>query len=175
MKKKVMRSLLNQRHWLNDETVLDVGCGRGLVAIEAARRVPFGRVHGVDIWHAADLSGNNPDAIRANAAIAGVSDRLTVDTGDARNLPYTDASFDVVSSMTAIHNIGNVEGRRKAISEVWRVPRPGGQVLIFDIRHAKAYLQQLRELGAVDTALAGPVLLWGPLGWRISATKPSSV
>ena len=86
IKKRVMRSLLDQRHWRGDETVLDVGCGRGLLAIEAARRVVEGRVHGVDIWQTADLSGNNPIAIRANAAIAGVANRLVIDTGDARAL-----------------------------------------------------------------------------------------
>lgn len=173
IKKRVMRSLLNQRSWRGDETILDVGCGRGLVAIEAARRVPYGQVHGVDIWQAEDLSSNTPDAIRANAAVAGVGNRLTIDTADARNLPYPDASFDVVTSMTAIHNIGDPAGRLKAISEVWRVLRPGGQILIFDIRHARAYLQQLRDLGAVNTVLAGPVVLWGLLGWRLSATKPN--
>ena len=173
LKQRVMRSLLDQRHWRGDETVLDVGCGRGLVAVEAARRVPRGKVHGVDIWQGADLSGNSPDSIRANASIAGVSDRLVIDTGDARKLPYPDASFDVVSSMTALHNIGNTKGRREAISEVWRVVRPGGQILIFDIRHAKSYLRHLRDLGAVDTALVGPIILWGPLGWRLSATKPA--
>jgi arsenite methyltransferase len=172
VKKRTMHALLNQRRWRGEDTVLDVGCGRGLVSIEAARRTPKGRVHGVDIWQAADLSGNHPDAVRANAAIAGVADRLTVDTGDARQLPYPDASFDVVASMTAIHNIENKEGRRKAISEAWRVVRPGGQILIFDIRHARSYLQQLRNLGAIDISLTGPIVLWGPIGWRFSATKP---
>lgn len=172
IKKRVMRSLLGQRNWNGTERVLDVGCGRGLVAVEAARRVPAGAVHGVDIWQAEDLSGNGPQAIRANASIAGVLSRLTIDTGDARNLPYADSTFDVVCSMTAIHNIKDVEGRRKAISEIWRVLRPGGQILIFDIRHAKTYLQQLSELGAMDTGIAGPIIMWGPLGWRFRATKP---
>ena len=172
LKKRVMRSLLNERRWRGDETVLDVGCGRGLVAIEVARRVPNGRVHGVDIWQAQDLSGNSPKSIAINAAIAGVRDRLSIDTGDARALPYPNSTFDVVTSMTAIHNIPNAEGRRSAISEIWRVLRPGGQILVFDIRHAKLYLGYLRELGAIQTSLAGPILLWGPLGWRISATKP---
>ena len=174
LKKRVMRSLLNQRRWAGNETVLDVGCGRGLVAIEAARRVPEGTVHGVDLWQASDLSGNSAEAIRANAGVAGVSDRLVVDTGDARALPYPDASFDVVCSMTAIHNIGDAEGRRKAIAEAWRVLRPGGQVLVFDIRHAKTYLRQLQEAGAVETRVAGPIVLWGPVGWRFCATKPAA-
>ena len=172
IKKKVMRSLLDERLWNGNERVLDVGCGRGLVAVEAARRVPHGEVYGVDIWQREDLSGNSPEAIRKNASIAGVISRLIIDTGDARNLPYCDSTFDVVCSMTAIHNISNSDNRRKAISEVWRVVRPGGQILIFDIRHAKSYLNQLRQLGAVEIEIKGPIVLWGPLGWRFSATKP---
>ena len=171
LKKRVMRSLLNQRRWTGSETVLDVGCGRGLVAVAVAKRVPHGQVYGIDLWQTEDLSGNSPSAIRANAALASVADRLAIDTGDARDLPYPNATFDVVTSMTAIHNIPDVAGRRKAISEAWRVLRPGGQLLLFDIRHARLYLQQLRELGAVETTCIGPILLWGPLGWRVSAIK----
>ena len=171
LKQRVCRALLDSRAWRGDETVLDIGCGRGLVAIAAARRVPRGRVTGVDIWQEVDLGGNSPEAIRANAEAAGVADRLQVDTGDARALPYPDASFDVVASMTAIHNIPSAEGRRAAIAEAWRVTRPGGQILIFDIRHARTYAAQLRALGA-DVKLTGPILLWGPIGWRFSAAKP---
>ena len=171
LKKRVMRSLLNQRNWRGDENVLDVGCGRGLVTIEAARRVPRGRVYGIDIWQPNDLSGNSPAAVHGNAVVAGVDSRLTIETGDARDLPYPEETFDVVTSMTALHNIPTADGRRKAISELWRVLRPGGQILIFDIRHARTYLKHLRDLGAISTTVAGPILLWGPLGWRLSATK----
>lgn len=173
IKKIVMRSLLDLRRWRGDERVLDVGCGRGLVAIEAARRVPRGMVSAIDLWQAVDLSGNGPDAIRANAIVAGVEKRLAIDTGDARALPYDNASFDVVASMTAIHNIPGARGRRAAVSEAWRVVRPGGQILIFDIRHARSYLKQLRGLGAIDARLKGPILLWGPLGWSFSVSKPA--
>ena len=74
--------------------------------------------------------------------------------------------------MTAIHNIPDVDGRAAAIAEIWRVTRPGGQVLIFDIRHARRYLRQLRALGAGDVRMHGPILLWGPIGWRFSVRKP---
>lgn len=171
LKQKVARALLDSRAWRGDEAVLDVGCGRGLVAVAAARRVPSGKVTGVDIWQEVDLGGNSPEAIRANAEAAGVADRLQVDTGDARSLPYPDASFDVVASMTAIHNIPDAEGRRAAIAEAWRVTKAGGQLLIFDIRHAPGYAAQLRALGA-EVKLSGPILLWGPIGWRFSAVKP---
>jgi SAM-dependent methyltransferase len=171
LKQRVCRALLDSRAWCGDETVLDVGCGRGLVAIAAALRVPHGRVTGVDIWQEVDLGGNSPEAIRANAEAAGVAGRLQVDTGDARALPYPDASFDVVASMTAIHNIPDGEGRCAAIAEAWRVTKPGGQILIFDIRHARTYAKQLRALGC-EVELKGPILLWGPVGWRFSAVKP---
>ncbi|HEY1605837.1 MAG TPA: class I SAM-dependent methyltransferase [Allosphingosinicella sp.] len=171
LKKRVMRALLDSRAWRGEESVLDIGCGRGLIAVAAARRVPDGRVTGIDLWQARDLAGNNPDAIRANGEIAGVSGRLQVDTGDARSLPYPEASFDVVASMTAIHNISNATGRAAAIAEAWRVTKPGGQILIFDIRHARNYAAQLRGLGA-KVRLTGPILLWGPVGWRLSAIKP---
>ena len=174
LKKRVMRALVGQRNWRGNEYVLDVGCGRGLVAIEAARRVPKGIVHGIDIWQSKDLSGDSPRAILENATAAGVTDRLTIDTGDARKLPYADESFDVVLSMTAIHNIPDAAGRRDAIAEAWRVLRPGGQILVFDIRHARTYLRQLKDQGADEAILIGPIVLWGPVGWRFTATKPDN-
>jgi arsenite methyltransferase len=171
LKARVAGQLLDMHQWRGDEAVLDIGCGRGLVAIAAARRVPAGRVTGVDIWQERDLGGNTPEAIRANGEAAGVSARLQVDTGDARTLPYADASFDVVTSMTALHNIPDSVGRIAAIAEAWRVTKPGGDILIFDIRHARTYAAQLRALGAGVT-LKGPILLWGPVGWRFRAHKP---
>jgi arsenite methyltransferase len=171
LKQIVMRRLLNTRQWRGDEAVLDVGCGRGLAAIAAARLVPRGFVTAIDLWQSVDLSGNTPEALLANARAAGVERRLKIDTGDARALPYQDASFDVVTSMTAIHNIKDEKGRRTAVDEIWRVVRPGGQILIFDILHARSYLLQLRDRGAIETKLSWPILLWGPPGWRIAAQK----
>jgi arsenite methyltransferase len=174
IKRFVMRRLLQERQWRGDEKVLDVGCGRGLVCIEAARRVVRGQVHGIDLWQAQDLSDNGPDQTLANARIAGVADRVTIDTGDARALPYPDATFDVVTSMTVIHNIPNAQGRKDAIAQMWRVVKPGGQILVFDIRHARTYFAQLRALGAVDARIKGPIVLWGPIGWRFSVRKPAA-
>jgi arsenite methyltransferase len=174
LKRTVMQSLLDERRWRGDESVLDVGCGRGLSTIEAARRAPKGSVHAIDLWQTADLSGNSPDALLLNAQAANVKDRLTIDTGDARKMPYFDASFDVVLSMTAIHNISEASGRRTAVAEIWRVVKPGGQIMIFDILYARSYFRQLCELGAIDTKLSGPIPLWGVIGWRFTAHKPAT-
>lgn len=171
LKARVMRRLLAMRAWRGDEAVLDVGCGRGLVAIGAARRLDRGgSVRGVDIWQARDLSENSPARATANARAAGVAQRVTFDTGDARKLPYADASFDVVASMTAIHNISGAAGRDTAIAEMVRVVRPGGQILLFDIRYARRYARLLRDSGA-SVRTSGPILLWGIFGLRIAATR----
>lgn len=172
LKRIVLKQLLNAWRWRGDEAVLDIGCGRGLVAVGAARRVPAGKVQAIDLWQDVDLSGNTPEALMANARAASVADRVHVDTGDARDLPYPDASFDVIGSMTAIHNIPDETGRTRAVAEMWRVLKPGGQILLFDIRHARAYLKQLRGLGATEVRLSWPILLWGVLGWRFAVTKP---
>ena len=114
-----------------DEQLLDLGCGGGAVLIEAARRLPAGRAVGVDLW-SRDQSGNSPRATLANAAAAGVADRVEVHTADMTVLPFADGSFDVVTSALAIHNIRSPEGRYRAVDEALRVLRPGGQLLVAD-------------------------------------------
>ena len=169
-----LRKLLDTRDWRGDEAVLDVGCGRGLLAVAAAKRLgKGGQVTGIDLWQAQDLTGNNPEAALANARAAGVAKRVRIDTGDARALPYGDASFDVVGSMTAIHNIPKPAERDQAIAEMLRVVKPGGQILIYDIRHAPDYAKRLRALGAADVTVSRPILLWGVIGHRLSATRPA--
>ncbi|HEX5118401.1 MAG TPA: class I SAM-dependent methyltransferase [Pseudonocardiaceae bacterium] len=135
-----------------DEQLLDLGCGRGVVLIEAARRLPSGHAVGVDLW-TADQSGNRPEATLANAAAAGVADRVEVRTADMTELPFADGSFDVVTAAMAIHNIGSAEGRYRAVDEAMRVLRPSGQLIIADIspmaRRYAAHLGHgtLRPLG----------------------------
>lgn len=115
-----------------DEQLLDLGCGRGAVLIEGAKRLPAGLAHGADLWSGKDQSGNNPEATLANAAAAGVADRVEVHTADMTALPFADGSFDVVTSALAIHNIPSRSGRYRAVDEAMRVLRPGGQLLIAD-------------------------------------------
>ena len=95
--------LLDRIPWRGDEAVLDVGCGRGLLLIGAARRAGSGRATGLDLWQAEDLTGNSPQATLENARREGVDSRVTVATGDMRKMPFPDASFDVVLSNVAIH------------------------------------------------------------------------
>lgn len=126
-----------------DERLLDLGCGRGAVLIEAARRLPGGRAVGVDLWRSQDQSGNDPALTMANARAVGVGDRVELHTGDMTALPFPGCSFDVVTSALAIHNIATVEGRQQALDEALRVLRPGGRLLIADFRHNAEYRRYL--------------------------------
>lgn len=152
--------LLDRLPWRGDECVLDLGCGRGLLAVGAARRVPRGRVIGVDIWQAEDLSGNRPEAVAANARREGVDAHVEVRTADMRQLPLDDASIDAVVSMTAIHNIYQPAGRERALDEAVRVLKPGGCILIDDIRHLAQYAARLRGAGCEVRVTRGPGQWW---------------
>ena len=142
-----------------DERVLDLGCGRGAVLTALARRLTTGTITGIDIWSTTDQSGNAREVVLRNAALEGVKDRVRIDTGDMRALPYPDASFDVVVSSLAIHNIRGKADRQRAIAEAYRVLTPGGRLAIADIRATALYESALRALGA--TAINRR-----RLGWR---------
>jgi ubiquinone/menaquinone biosynthesis C-methylase UbiE len=146
-----------------DETVLDMGCGRGAVLTAAAKRLKTGRVTGVDIWSTRDQSGNAGTVTRRNAAIEGVADRVQIATGDMRALPYPDATFDRIVSSLAIHNIRSNADRQRAIEEAYRVLKPGGELAIADIRATALYEKTLRSLGAsgVDRRRLGWRFWWG--------------
>jgi arsenite methyltransferase len=127
--------------------VLDIGCGRGLLLIGAAKRFPGARAVGIDRWRSLDQSFNSSAATLENARLEGVSDRVTLVDGDARALPFSDASFDLVVSSFAIHNIPDAPGREKAILEAMRVLRPGGRLEIVDIFAYRQYERILRAAG----------------------------
>jgi arsenite methyltransferase len=139
--------MLDAIPWRGDERVLDAGCGHGLMLIGAAKRLTGGHATGIDLWSTTDQAGNSREATMQNVTIEGVSDRVEIQDGDVRKLPFEDASFDVVLSSFVIHNIGEREGREQAIAEIARVTKPGGYVAIADIMQGFAYRRQLLALG----------------------------
>jgi len=165
-------TLLDAVAWRGDEQVLDVGCGRGLLLVGAARRLklPGGKATGIDIWQAEDLAGNRPEATLENARREGVLDRVEVKTADMRKLPFADGAVDVVVSKAAIHNLYESADRAAAIREIARVLKPGGHALIDDIRHGSEYEQifaknrcSTRRLTSRGSALFWAVLTFGSL------------
>ncbi|BBY22820.1 hypothetical protein MSTO_30250 [Mycobacterium stomatepiae] len=69
--------ILDELRLRGDETVLDLGCGRGAVLLAAAKRVPQGRAIGVDLWRA-DQTENSQQATLSNADLESVADRVEV-------------------------------------------------------------------------------------------------
>lgn len=136
--------------WRGDETVLDVGCGLGVMLIGAAKRVTTGSATGIDIWQTEDLSGNRPDGTLENARREGVADRVTVVTADMREIPFPDGHFDVVVSNAAIHNLYKADQRDAAVSEIARVLKPGGACILSDVRHEAQYARVLRAHGVTE-------------------------
>ena len=68
-----------------------------------------------------------------NAQIAGVADRASARVGDMRELPFGNGEFDAVVSSYAIDHLRRAE-RSKAIAEVARVLKPGGEFLLMIIQ-----------------------------------------
>ena len=154
-----------------DERVLDVGCGRGLLAIGAAKRLKNGKVVGIDVWNPLDLSGNTPDAAKANVKLEGVADKVRIENGDAQKLVYPDNHYDVVVSNLVLHNIPEQDGRAQAVREMFRVLKPGGKLAIFDIFRTGEYADVLRSSGAKDVELSKTSFLWCVPGRSLTARK----
>lgn len=149
-RQRLLDGAAHMLNWTGREKVLDVGCGRGLMLVGAALRLTQGVAIGIDLWRAEDQANNTPEAALGNARLAGVADRISVDTGDARDLPYPDASFDLVVSHWVVHNIADRKDRLQVLDEMLRVLRPGGVIALSDIEHVRDYRDHLLGAGAVD-------------------------
>lgn len=142
--------MLRRMDWCGGETVLDVGCGHGLLLIGAAKRLPHGIACGVDIWSQKDLSGNRAEATFLNSDWEGVSERVKVIEADARRLPFDGETFDAILSLNVIHNIPLVSERERALLEMARVLKPGGKIVLTDFRNTAEYARLLRDKGKLD-------------------------
>lgn len=171
-KLRLRDAILDSIAWRGDESVLDVGCGRGTFLIGAAKRLKKGVATGVDIWNPQQLSGNNREAALATATAEGVEKRVKVETADARKLPFADSSFDIVLSSLAINGVGLSGDRRQALTEINRVLKPGGRVAILDIMYTRKYADVLRELGYQEILFSPLTLLWCVPTRSVTARKP---
>jgi arsenite methyltransferase len=118
------------------ETVVDIGCGAGFDALQAAMQVgPGGRVIAVDMTPAM------LDKTWAGAAALGLRN-LEIRRGFLEELPVDDACVDVVISNGVINLTPDKVG---AMREVYRVLRPGGRFQIGDIVVHKEVPQDAKD------------------------------
>jgi ubiquinone/menaquinone biosynthesis C-methylase UbiE len=106
-------------------TALDVGCGTGADVRSLAERVgPSGRVVGID---------NSQVLVdEARAQSDGLALPIEYQVGDAHQLPFPDATFDVVRCERVMMHLADP---RRALGELVRVTRPGGRILVADPDH----------------------------------------
>ncbi|HXJ44911.1 MAG TPA: methyltransferase domain-containing protein [Bryobacteraceae bacterium] len=128
------------------DSVLDIGCGTGTLAIAARQRVgPSGRVYGVDA---------SPEMLaRAGKKASKAGAEVVFKNAVVEALPFPDSQFDAVLSTVMLHHLGR-KARQQCAHEVRRVLKPGGRVLAVDFaRPAKGkrgLLDHFHHHGYVD-------------------------
>lgn len=138
------------------ERVIDIGSGPGFLATEIAQAVgPSGVVLGIDI------SESMLAYSRAHANRLGLAGRAIFGEGNAEALPVADESFDVAVSTQVYEYVEDVD---LALSELYRVLRPGGRTLILDtdwdslVLHSSDPIRTADILKAWDEHLVDPHL-----------------
>lgn len=170
-KLKQRDKILDLIQWQGNELVLDIGCGRGLLLIGAAKRLTTGKAIGIDIWNCDDLNGNSEQNVIDNAKIENVLDRIQIKTAKAQELPFGDNCFDLILSSLVLHNIYDKNERKKAFYEIFKVLKPGGKVIIQDIQHTKEYESYLKEIGFINVKLSDVQYLIFPPVYYVTAEK----
>lgn len=111
-----------------ESSVLDVGCAKGFMLHDMRELIPGITVAGLDI---------------SEYAIANAKEEIKpfLTVGNALELPYEDNSFDVVFSITTVHNLER-DGVAKALQEIERVSRKGSFIVV-DAYHNEEERQRL--------------------------------
>ena len=123
-------ALLDQLDLGRARAALDVGCGPGIDLAEMARLMPDGaHVSGVDI--------SETMIAEARQRTASLGPRVSLRTGDAADLPYSDRAFDVCRAATVLQHVSDPA---RVIQEMARVTRPGGRVGVLEFDQETAFV-----------------------------------
>lgn len=107
------------------DSVLDVGCGTGSLAIAAkAKAGPDGEVHGID------AAPEMIEVARQKAGKKGLDVGFQV--GLIEEMPFPDGQFDIVLNSFVLHHLPH-DLKRKGFAEIRRVLKPGGRFLAADL------------------------------------------
>jgi tRNA G46 methylase TrmB len=148
--------IMNAIETIGAKTVLEVGCGNGNTILTLAARFPqvsFSGVEltpsGVEVAQAAQTLAELPPGIANNSPLPSLDltahRRVNLRVGDARALPYSDRSFDLVYTRLALEQMEQI--REQALSEILRVA--DSTVILVEpwrdynvSKHARAYIKR---------------------------------
>ncbi|MEY4902910.1 MAG: hypothetical protein RLZZ292_725 [Bacteroidota bacterium] len=105
------------------QRILDVATGTADVAMETVRRLKPTHITGLDLSHEMLEVG------RVKIKKAGMDNIIELLQGDSENLPFPDASFDAVTVAFGVRNFEHLE---KGLSEMARVLKPGGKIIVLE-------------------------------------------
>ncbi len=111
--------------------ILDLGTGPGYLPIEIVKRVPDINIIGVD------LSRKLIQMAQANAANAGLSDKLRFEVGNSARLHFDNESFDMLISTGMLHSLKNPVA---VLKEIYRVLKNGAEAWIYDPANVTPYI-----------------------------------
>jgi ubiquinone/menaquinone biosynthesis C-methylase UbiE len=150
------------------ESVLDIGCGTGTLAVAAKRKVGASAL----------VCGIDPSSemiARARGKASRARMDVAFEIAQAESLPFPDARFDVVTSTVMLHHLRRA-ARLQALVEARRVLRPGGRLLVVDFvrrsgtglhthfhRHGRVDPRDLMALVAeagMNVVDSGPIGQW---------------
>lgn len=127
---RLREKLLEPARLQPGDSVLDVGCGTGSLAIAAKRRVgERGSVYGID--------ASAPMIVRARNKAKKAGVEVTFEDGVAESLPFPDARFDVVLNTVMLHHLPR-KARQECVSEMRRVLKRSGRLLVVEFGGAAA-------------------------------------
>jgi demethylmenaquinone methyltransferase/2-methoxy-6-polyprenyl-1,4-benzoquinol methylase len=125
------RKAVNELKQLRPARILDIATGTADFAIETLRTAaPDAKVTGVDI------SEGMLDVGRRKLEAKGLSNRIQLELGDSENLPFADNEFDAVTASFGVRNFENLE---KGLTEMRRVLRPGGKLVVLEFSKPTAF------------------------------------
>ncbi len=142
----------------------DIGCGPGYLLAALARAFPDLDLVGID------LSEEMIAAARHNLEAAGLGARVDYRVGDSEQLPLEDNSLDFAVSSLSLHHWSDPP---RALDEIYRVCKPGGQMLLFDLRRdvRRGYYAFFRLV--TRCVVPAPLRYLGePLGSLLSSYTP---
>ena len=123
--------LIDHLDWDGRGRLLEVGCGSGALINRCAKRYPQAHFTGIDYW-GAEWSYAKEQCDR-NAALEGVSERVTFQKGDAAHLDFPDQAFDAVISNFVFHEVRSQKDKRLVVREALRVLKKGGSFSFQDL------------------------------------------